>query len=104
MNKDLYTNTNFHKYTGRKKKGIDWEELENLFDSSFKQDYDWKKYTNWDSKVINSGKTQFDVSFGYELVTIIPFQVLKQTDSKKEDISSLSNLLISIYEEFLNVI
>lgn len=104
MNKDLYTNTNFHKYTGRKKKGKDWEELENLFDSSFKQEYDWKKYTNWDSKVIGSGKTQFDVSFGYELVTIIPFQVLKQTDTKKEDISSLSNLLKSIYEEFLNVI
>jgi len=104
LNQELYTNSNFHKYTGRKKKGKDWEELENLFNSSFKKEYDWKNFANWETKVIGSGKTQFDVSFGYELVTIIPFQILKQTDTKKEDISNLSNLLKLIYDEYLNVI
>lgn len=104
LNKEFYTNSNFHKYTGRKKKGKDWEELENLFNDSFKSEYDWKKHSNWNSKVIGSGKTQFDVSFGYELVSIIPFNVLKQTDTKKEDISNLSNLLKLIYDEYLDII
>lgn len=50
--KELYTNNNFHKYSGRKKKGQDWDELEKLFNSSFKTEYNWEKYSNWKTKIV----------------------------------------------------
>jgi hypothetical protein len=103
LQKELYSRQNFFKYSGRKKKGNDWLELENLFNNSFISSYDWKTYSNWNSKVISSGKSQFDISLGYELSVIIPFNTLKQIDTKKEDISNLKELLDNSYNELLKI-
>lgn len=103
LQKELYSLQNFFKYSGRKKKGNDWLELENLFNNSFISSYDWKTYSNWNSKVISSGKSQFDISLGYELSVIIPFNTLKQIDTKKEDISNLKELLDNSYSELLKI-
>lgn len=67
LQNELYNKTNFFKFSGRKKKGQDWDELEMLFDESFVKDYQWREYCKWNEKIIGSGKTQFDISFGYEL-------------------------------------
>jgi hypothetical protein len=104
LQKELYNRNNFLKYSGRKKKGNDWVELEDLFNNSFNSAYDWKKYCDWNSKVIGSGKSQFDISFGYELSFIIPFNTLKQIDIKKEDISNLKIVLEEVYNHLLNVL
>ena len=104
LEEEIYTKSNFHKYSGRKKKGIEWHELECFLDHSFKKDYDWRKQANWNPKVILSGKTQFDISFGYELSTVIPFKILKEIDKKKDDISSLQGFLKNIYDEYLLLI
>ena len=81
LKKPLYTKENFNKFTGRKKRGNQWEQLSSLFDNSL--NYDWKKQCDWENSVIGSGKNQFDISFGYEVHIEIPFQKLKELDQKQ---------------------
>jgi hypothetical protein len=95
----IYTTHNFQRYTGRNKRGTNWESIESLFDSCFKDEYDWRGECGWDSDLY-SGKSQFDMSFGYELSVTIPFKVLKEKDRVKSDLSGLVNLIQSVYSEF----
>jgi hypothetical protein len=101
--KPLYTDHNFRKYCGRRKRGVEWDEVANLFNECFKPSYDWKKECNWESKVIQSGKNQFDLSFGYFLEIIIPFGELQVLDKTKSDLIGLTNLIESAYNELKTV-
>lgn len=97
---NLYTSSNFMKYTGRKKRGNDWFELETLFDNNL--NYDWRKDCNWINKIQKSGKSQFDISFGYELAISIPFNKLKSLDTEKLNINNLATIIIETYSIFKN--
>jgi hypothetical protein len=101
---ELYNYKNFLQYSGRKKRDKDWLELEALFNNSFYSTYKWKEYCNWESKIINSGKSQFDISFGYELSFEIPFNTLKQIDTKKEDITNLKIVLEEIHKQLQSIL
>jgi hypothetical protein len=57
--KPLYTKENFNKYTGRKRRGKQWEQIASLFDESL--NYDWKKQCDWENSVLGSGKNQFEI-------------------------------------------
>ncbi len=98
LKKSLYTKENFHNYTGRKKRGKQWEQLSLLFDESL--NYDWKKQCDWENSVINSGKNQFDISFGYEVHIEIPFDNLKELDQKQSELDNLINLVTEIHKSF----
>ena len=98
MKENLYTKNNFYKYSGRKKRGSDWEEIAGLFDKHLQ--FDWRQQCNWDDKIINSGKSQFDLSFGYSILMKIPFSKLKELDIQESDLSNLSKLIIEIYNAF----
>lgn len=101
--KPLYTINNFHNYCGRKRRGKDWNEIEALFDECFNKNYDWKKECNWESQVINSGRNQFDLSFGYELTILIPFKELQAIDKSKSDLTGLISLIETAYNELKTV-
>ncbi len=103
LKKDLYTKENFWKYCGRKKRGEDWNDIEALFNDCFIPTYDWKEVCNWESKIINSGKNQFDLSFGYELFIQIPFNELREVDQNKLDLSGLTNLIDSAFIAFKSI-
>lgn len=100
MKENLYTRDYFYKYTGRKKRGNDWAELENLFDNCL--DYNWREQCNWQNKIEKSGKNQFDISFGYELVIKIPFTKLKELDTEQSNLTNLTNLITEINSVFKN--
>lgn len=99
LKKELYTVNNFEKFTGRKKrdKWGKWNEIELLLDDSL--NYDWKTQCNWD-KLINSGKNQFDISFGYEILVTIPFEKLKKIDTNSSDLSNLIKLINEIHQKY----
>ncbi len=93
---NLYTQHNFN-YTGRKKRGNQWSQIEALFDNCFNEsEYNWREYCNWNGKVINSGKNQFDISFGYQISFGIDFEKLKTLDTNQSDLSGLINLIKNI--------
>lgn len=100
MKENLYTRDYFYKYTGRKKRGNDWAELGNLFDNCL--DYNWREQCNWQNKIEKSGKNQFDISFGYELVIEIPFTKLKELDTEQSNLTNLTNLITEINSVFKN--
>lgn len=106
LKKELYTVNNFHKYTGRKYRGADWSGLEKLFDQCFKESYNWRddNHSQWDQKMINSGKNRFDVSFGYEVTVTIPYSELKKVDIDKDEIGGLVSLISDIYHEFEDIL
>ncbi|WP_333620774.1 hypothetical protein [Sphingobacterium multivorum] len=99
----LYSTQNYHYYTGRnvKSKG-DWNAVEQLFDDYFAPDYNWREELNWQEKVLNTNKTQFDLSFGYELFVVIPFNELKKSDTSAINLEGLTTLIASIYRSFEN--
>jgi hypothetical protein len=99
LENSLYTKDNFWKYCGRNYVGKNWNDLEELFDNTFKRDFNWKEQCKWGTNIFTN-KTQFDVSFGYELSCVIPFETLKKIDTKQKDISGLTNYLNLIYKEF----
>jgi len=97
---NFYTSSNFIRYTGRKRRESDWKKLEDLFDKNFK--FDWRSQCNWLNKIQKSKKTQFDISFGYELALKISFDKLKSLDTEKQDIDNLTAIIIDIYNNFKN--
>lgn len=100
---NLYSKDNFDQYCGRKKRGPEWESIAKLFDDSFYSNFDWRKQCSWEEKIINSGRNQFDMSFGYELSIRIPFEVLRMKDQNKSDLSNLAEMIENIYKEFRTI-
>lgn len=100
LKKQLYTKENFNKFTGRKKRGKQWEQIETLFDDCL--NYDWRKQCDWENTLIRSGKNQFDISFGYEVHISIPFQKLKDLDKKQNELNNLINLIKEIHKSLSN--
>lgn len=97
----LYSKENYFNFTGRsiKSKGH-WTALEQLFDEYFLSSYDWRAKLNWEEKVINTNKSQFDISFGYELFVVIPFEELKMMDDSATKLDGLVNLIRASYKAF----
>ena len=102
--KPLYTKANFYHNSGRKKRNLHWETIKNLLDDAFKNTYNWKEYCKWDQKLIDSNRSQFDISFGYELSVSIPFKELQLLDTDKNDLSNLINLIEEVKEAFKTVL
>lgn len=97
----LYSTENYHNYSGRnfRNKGH-WTTLEQLFDEYFLDSFDWRKELKWEERVVNSNKSQFDLSFGYEISLIIPFDELKVIDTSSTSLEGLVNLIRSCYKVF----
>jgi hypothetical protein len=95
----FYTRANFNTISGRIK-NKDWNKIELFFDNHFETHYDWKKYCDWNNKVLKSGKTQFDLSLGYELKVSIPYSIIQNIDRDKNDLKPLITFLENIKNEF----
>lgn len=102
LKEKLYTSSNFYNYTGRKKRDKDWDNIRKLFDNHL--NYDWKEQCKWNESIIDSGKNQFDLSFGYEITLTIPFKELQSLDKEREDLNPIMNILKDIISEFENIL
>jgi hypothetical protein len=101
VKKEFYTKDNFLKYCGRNKKDQgEWDEVESLLDEHLDPKYNWRDECNWGSKIINTNRTQFNMSFGYEISIRIPFRILSSLDRTRSDLSGLIKIIKEIYEEF----
>ena len=104
LSSEIYTSVNFERYSGRNKRNQHWDEIESFFDSHFKADFKWREECKWDTKIIKSNRTQFDLSFGYQLCIVIPFSDLKAIDREKSDLTKLVDLIHSVYTSFLGLL
>lgn len=99
LKKEIYTKQNFSKFTGRKKRGDQWDNLEQLFDASFEDTFDWRTKCGWDVVKL-SGKNQFDISFGYYIAIFIPFKRLQELDQTHSNLNNLVELTEDISNAF----
>lgn len=105
LKENLYSKKNFRDYTGRKKRNDNnWQEIEKLFDTCFKPEYNWKRECRWETKIINSNRTQFDMSFGYEVNFSISYKELQDIDIDKNDLNQLILLLEEVKTEFQDIV
>jgi hypothetical protein len=88
--------------SGRKKRE-NWDQLAAFFDDHFIESYNWRKVCQWDKKIIESGKNQFDISFGYCVYVKIPYSNLREIDNTLDTESGLSDFICQAYQEFKNV-
>jgi hypothetical protein len=102
--KPLYTKANFYHHSGRKKRNLHWESIKNVLDDAFNDTYDWQKECNWEQKLIGSNRSQFDISFGYELSVGIPFKELQLLDTDKNDLTNLIHLINKVKEVLKTVL
>jgi hypothetical protein len=104
----MMTRDNYRNVSGRKwRNGNDWLEVQEFFDENLKPEYDWRdkfggRY-EWD-EVLNSGKSYFDLSFGFYLYFDIPFKVLQETDRDNSNLSPLAKLLDEIKVEVAKIL
>jgi len=93
--KTLYTKDNFNEFSGRWKKDS-WGSIETLLNEHIS--VDWKNQCKWQTVILDSNRTQFAMSFGYEVSIRIPFNKLAQLDKTHDDIKLLADLIESIYK------
>ncbi|MGQ3676888.1 hypothetical protein [Tenacibaculum discolor] len=105
LNKPFYNRKNFIKYTGRKKRNMgDWDKLETLFNDVFKKDYFWKDKAEWHKKMLSSGKSQFDVTFGYSITVNISYTTISELDYNKESMNEVIHYMSEISSQFENIL
>ena len=101
----LLTRDKFIHISGRQKRGDHhWDYLQQIFDEHFKPEYDWRDKCKFQEKLVKSGKSYFDLSFGYSLWVDILYEDLQQIDRENEDFEPLILLLEEITKEFSNIV
>lgn len=101
--KPLHTSDNFYHKSG--KWNIDyWGEFESFLDDHFKVEFNWREKLQWDEKLLNTDRTYFTMSLGFEVTTYIPYQEFRELDKKEDDIINITkkiDQLINAYEQLM---
>lgn len=99
----FHSNKYFHYFSG--KWNINqWSEFEEFLDSKFKKEFDWRSKCNWENKLVNTDRTYFTVSFGYEVCVFIPYGEFMELDKKDNDIEKVTNFVNSIMDSLQNLL
>ncbi len=103
--KKIVNAENFREVSGRQKRDSGhWEQLASFFDAHFKPNFDWRTKCGWNENFINSGRSYFDISFGYCLTVDVPFGLLQEIDTDRNNLEPLAKLLDEIVDEFRNIL
>ncbi|PXY44729.1 hypothetical protein [Flavobacterium hydrophilum] len=93
--KSTHTVHNFHHKSG--KWNIQrWPDFEIFMDEHFKPEYNWREKCQWDKYIIDTDRTYFTMSLGFEVSTFVPYQEFCDIDKKAEDIKEVSLKIDSI--------
>ncbi len=93
--KPLHTPGNFVKQSGKWSKDK-WEDFEKLMDEHFKPEFGWKEHCEWTENFINTDRSYFTMSLGYEVALFIPYSHFKSIDKTENDIDKVSEFINKI--------
>ncbi|GAA4890411.1 hypothetical protein GCM10023311_13280 [Flaviramulus aquimarinus] len=96
--KEINTTANFEKYAGKVDKNR-WKEIESFLDSHFIKSFDWRAKCDYDD-FTNSGRTFYNLSLGFQVCVAVPYSVISFIDTKAEDSSNFTALLVEINNFF----
>lgn len=104
----IHTQDKFE-YSGKWTRGVaerSWEQLEAFFDEHIAPGFDWRSQSKWQEKFVDSNRTTVSISFGFEVITSVPYDYLQQLDQDESGPKAVGNLLNNItsaYEQLLDV-
>lgn len=98
-----HTYPNFLKKSGKWKKD-NWENFESFMDSHFKPEFNWRKRSNWSENFLNTDRTYFTMSLGYEIHAVVPYKSLRNIDTAEKDIATISDFINNVATSFQTLI
>jgi len=102
LKKEINTTKNFEKYAGKHDR-TNWKRFEKFLDDHFLDTYDWRKKCNYDL-ILQSGKSFYNISLGYQVGIKIPFGFLQSIDKNAADTSAVEKLFVecdNFYKDML---
>lgn len=101
--KNTHTAENFYHKSGKWNIQT-WSDFELFMDGHFKPEYNWREKCRWDHFIINTDRTYFTMSLGFEVCTFIPYKEFCDIDKKDDDILKISSKIDSIVLSLKNLI
>lgn len=96
---DLLNNThtphNFYHKSGKWEIKY-WEEFEHFMDQHFKPEFDWRQKCRWEDIIINTDRTYFTMSLGYEVCVLIPYKEFCDIDKEDNDVFKVAHKIDNI--------
>ena len=96
--KCINTTANFENYTGSIKKR-NWGDIELFLDEHFIENFDWRAKSQY-NVFTDSGRTFYNLSLGFKVCVSIPFSTICNIDTKADDSSNFTILMVEINEFF----
>ncbi|MFH6964216.1 hypothetical protein ACHRVK_17645 [Flavobacterium plurextorum] len=103
LKKNTHTSHNFYHKSG-KWNIQNWPDFEMFMDNHFKPEYDWREKCRWDHFIINTDRTYFTMSLGFEVCAFIPYNEFCDIDKKDIDIEKVSSKIDNIVLSFKDLI
>lgn len=100
--KEINTTENFERYAGQHKRE-NWSNFENFLDAHFKPEFDWRQYCRYD-QILNSGKSFYSISLGYQVGIKVPFSYLQSIDKDARDTSKVQDLFVASNDFYLTLL
>jgi hypothetical protein len=99
----IHTEENFRDKSGRWERR-DWSKFESFLDEHFQPGFNWREVCNWEEYFVQSGKSQFACSFGFEATLYIPFAEFAEIDRRIDDVNPSASKLTKILDTFRTLI
>jgi len=99
----LHTSENFHEMSGqwfREK----WAGFETFLDQYFPTAFDWKGKCQWEENFIESDRSYFTCSFGFEATVFIPFAEFSAIDRRDRNVTAVAAKLSAVMDALKNLI
>ena len=97
--KPLHTSDNFYNQSG-KWNNNKWDDFEKLLDEHFKPEFKWREHCNWTDNFINTDRSYFTMSLGYEVCVFIPYNYIQSIDKNEKDIVNVSEFINKVADAF----
>lgn len=102
-NNSIHSKENFDSYSGKWPINS-WPEFETYLDGYLKPEYNWRKECNWKGNFLDTDRSYFTVSFGFEVAVYVPFKEFQEMDKKKEDLENVAIKVNEIVKAFESMI
>lgn len=99
----LHTRENFLEKSGKWYRE-QWPDFEAFLDEYLKESFDWKGKCQWQDNFMDSDRSYFTCSFGFEATLFVPYSELAEIDKSNQDITRVASKLNELFDTIKELI
>lgn len=99
----LHTSDNFYNQSGKWDSNL-WNDFEMLMDEHFKPEFNWREKCGWEKNFVNTDRSYFTMSLGFEVSIAIPYSTFKAIDKTGSDINKVIEKINAVVNAFRGLI